>query len=171
MEVIWSMAGYAILILVILAGLIMTPLGLPGNWVILGCGVAYGLATDWGKFGWLFIALLVAAAVVGEIVEAVSSALGARKFGASAGAMVAAIVGSIVGIAVGTGILPLIGTLAGAFLGAFLGAFIYEYIRLQDKEQALRAGIGAFLGRTASVIAKGAIGVAMAGALVYQMFA
>lgn len=154
-----------------LAGLVITPLGLPGNWVIFGCAVAYGFATQWEKFGWWpFIVLLAIAVVVGEIIEALSSAIGAKKFGASTGATVAAIVGSIVGLSVGTGVIPLIGTLIGAFVGAFLGAFLYEYIRLQDLEQAVNAGLGAFWGRTAAVVAKEAIGILMVGAIVYQLF-
>jgi len=158
------------LCLSMLAGLLITPLGLPGNWLILVCAVAYGFATHWAKFGWVFILLLAAAAVVGEIIEALSSAIGAKKYGASTGATIAAIVGSIVGLAVGSGILPIIGTLIGAFAGAFLGAFLYEYIKLKDVDQSLRAGTGAFLGRTAAIIAKEAIGVLMVGLLVYQFF-
>jgi uncharacterized protein YqgC (DUF456 family) len=153
-----------------LVGLVMTPLGLPGNWIILGCAVIYGFATHWTKFGWPFLALLAAAAIVGEIIEALSSAFGAKKYGASTGATVAAIVGSIVGLSIGTGIMPVIGTIAGAFAGAFLGAFLYEYMQQKDSQQAFRSGMGAFLGRTAAVIVKGTIGILMVGAIVYQFF-
>ncbi len=170
MEAIWPIVGYILLCVFMLAGLVITPLGLPGNWAILGCALAYGFSNQWSKFGWVFIASLAAAAVLGEIIEAVSSAIGAKKFGASTGATIAAIVGSIVGLALGTGVAPIIGTLVGAFVGAFLGAFIYEYIRLGDREQALRAGLGAFLGRTAAIIAKEAIGILMAGLIIYQVF-
>ena len=171
MEAIWSIAGYAILFLSLVAGLVITPLGLPGNWLILGCSIAYGFATGWEKFDWWpFIVLIAVAAVIGEIIEAISSALGAKKFGASTGGMVAAIIGSIVGLSMGSAVLPLIGTLIGAFLGAFLGAFIYEYIKLEDREQALRAGLGAFVGRTVAILAKEAIGIVMVVALIYQMF-
>jgi uncharacterized protein YqgC (DUF456 family) len=171
MEAFWSIGGYILLCLFMLVGLAITPLGLPGNWIILGCALVYGFATQWGKFGWVFVVSLAGAAILGEIIEALSSAIGAKKFGASIGGTVAAIVGSIVGLGVGTGALPIIGTLIGAFVGAFLGAFIYEYIRLGDREHALRAGLGAFLGRTASIIAKEAIGLLMVGLLVYKFFA
>jgi len=153
-----------------LAGLMITPLGLPGNWVIFGCAVACGFATHWTKFGWVFVVALAVASAVGEVVEAVSSAVGAKKFGASTGATIAAIVGSIVGLSLGTGVLPLIGTLIGAFVGAFLGAFIYEYIKLNDFEKARRAGLGAFLGRTAAVVAKEIIGILMVIAIAYKIF-
>jgi uncharacterized protein YqgC (DUF456 family) len=169
MDAIVPIAGYVLLGLFMLAGLIITPLGLPGNWVIFGSAIACGFATQWTKFGWGFILVLAVAAAVGEIIEAISSAIGAKKFGASTGATIAAIVGSIVGLSLGTGVLSLIGTLIGAFVGAFLGAFIYEYIRLNDFEQARRAGLGAFLGRTAAIIVKEIIGILMAGAIVYKL--
>ena len=62
METFWSISGYVLLCLIMLAGLVLTILNLPGNWVILGCAVAYGFATQWSKFGWVFIAWLAAAA-------------------------------------------------------------------------------------------------------------
>lgn len=171
MDAILPIAGYVLLCLVMLAGLIITPLGLPGNWVVVGCAVACGFATHWMKFGWVFIVALAVAAAAGEIIEAVSSAVGAKRFGASTGAMVAAIVGSIIGLGLGTSVLPLVGTIIGAFVGAFLGAFIYEYIRLKDFEQASRAGLGAFLGRTAAIVAKEIIGILMVVAILYKTFA
>jgi hypothetical protein len=171
MEAVWPIVGYVALGACALAGLIITPLGLPGNWFILGGAVVCGFSTQWAHYGWAFMALIAVAAVFGEIIEAASSAIGARKFGASKGATVAAIVGSLIGLSLGTGLMPIVGTLIGAFAGAFLGAFIYEYIKLQDIEQALRAGLGAFLGRTAAIIVKETIGILMVGAIIYQVLA
>jgi hypothetical protein len=164
--------GYAALVFFMAAGLAITPFGLPGNWVILGCAVAYGFTTGWAKFDpWGFPVVLGVAALLGEVIEAVSSAVGARKYGSSRGGMIAAIVGSIVGLIIGSGIVPIVGSLVGAFAGAFLGAFLYEYTRLNDPRQAFRSGLGALLGRTAAVVAKEAIGLVMVGAIVYQIFA
>ena len=102
MQIVLSVAGYISLGLLMLVGLALTPLGLPGNWIILACAVIYGFATHWAKFGWTFVVLLAAAAIVGEIIEALSAALGAKTYGASTGATIAAIVGSIMGLVVGS---------------------------------------------------------------------
>ena len=155
---------------VMLAGLVITPLGMPGNWLILACAIVYGIATGWTKFGWVFVVTLAIAALLGEIIEFFSSAIGTQKFGGSKGGQIAAFIGTIVGLLVGSGILPIVGSLVGAFVGAFLGAFIYEYWRLQDIRQAIRAGTGAFLGRTVAIVLKEIIGVVMAGMVVYHFF-
>ncbi|GAB4336293.1 MAG: hypothetical protein Kow0099_09210 [Candidatus Abyssubacteria bacterium] len=171
MDTFLMVLGYSTLVLCMAAGLAITPFGLPGNWLILGCGVAYGFATGWAKFGLWFLAALGTAALLGEVIEAVSSAVGARRYGSSRGGMIAAIVGSIVGLIVASGVAPIVGSLVGAFAGAFLGAFFYEYARLHDSRQAFRSGVGALLGRTAAVVAKEVIGLLMVGAIVYQIFA
>ncbi|RJP73954.1 MAG: DUF456 domain-containing protein [Candidatus Abyssobacteria bacterium SURF_17] len=170
MDTLLAILGYGALGVCMLIGLAITPLGLPGNWIVFGCAIAYGFATGWTKFGWLFIILLGVAALVGELIEALSSAAGAKKYGASTGGTVAAIVGSIAGLILGSAVAPIVGSLVGAFLGAFGGAFLYEYARLKDRRQAFRAGVGALLGRTAAVLLKEAIGVLMVGLLVYQFF-
>lgn len=157
--------------LFMLIGLVLTPLGLPGNWLILACGVVYGFITGWSKFGWMYIAVLAGMALTGEILEFLSASLGARRYGSSRGGEVAAFIGSIVGVVVGSGIAPIIGSLIGAFAGAFLGAFLYEYSRLNDLGHSLRAGTGALLGRTVAVVIKEIIGVVMVGAVVYHFFA
>ena len=171
MEAIWPIVGYVVLSVCALAGLIITPLGLPGNWLIFSGAVLCGFATQWAKYGWVFILLVAVAAIFGELIEAASSAIGAKKYGASTGATVAAIFGTLIGLPIGTAVAPIIGTLIGAFAGAFLGAFIYEYIKLGDREKALKAGLGAFLGRTAAIIAKETIGILIVGAIIYQLLA
>ncbi len=166
-----SVLGYIAVCLAMLVGLILTPLGLPGNWLILGCALVYGFATQWVKFGLGFVGILAVAALVGEVIEALASAVGAKRYGASAGGSVAAIVGSIVGAVIGSGIAPILGTIVGAFAGAFGGAFLYEYVRLNDTQKAMQAGLGAFLGKTAATIIKELIGVMMVALIVYQFFA
>jgi len=106
---------YVALIMLILMGLLITPLGLPGNWLILAGGIAYGFFSGWSKFGFGYIAFLAAVALVGEVLEFLSASIGARKFGSSRGGEVAAFVGAFAGMLVGTAILPIIGSVIGAF--------------------------------------------------------
>ena len=167
---VWLIIICILLAILMLAGLIMTPLGLPGNWLILACAITYGFVTGWAKFGWVFVVSLAVAALVGEVFELFSGAVGAQRFGSSRGGQIAAFVGTLVGLIVGSGIAPILGSLVGAFLGAFLGAFIYEYSKLRDIRQSFRAGTGAFLGRTVAIVMKEIIGIVMAGMVVYHFF-
>ncbi len=154
-----------------LLGLVMTPFGLPGNWLIFACGIIYGFTSHWSKFGIGYITFLVGIALAGEVLEFFSAAVGARRFGSSRGGEIAAFVGSIAGLLIGSGIAPIIGSLIGAFAGAFLGAFLYEFNRMDDTRHAARAGLGALLGRTVAMGIKELIGLIMAGSLVYYFFA
>jgi hypothetical protein len=152
------------------AGLVLTPIGLPGNWLILACAAAYGFITGWEKFGWRYIGFLAGAALIGEVLELISASVGARRYGSSRGGEVAAFVGTIIGALVGSGIAPIVGSLVGAFAGAFLGAFLYEYSRLNDLRHSVRSGMGALLGRTVAVVIKETIGVIMVGTVIYYFF-
>jgi hypothetical protein len=165
-----SIITYVALGLLMLIGLALTPLGLPGNWLILACAMGYGFITGWDKFGWEYIALLAGAAFAGEILEFLSASAGARRYGSSRGGEVAALIGSLGGAVIGAGVGFLVGALLGAFAGAFLAVFVYEYARLNDSRQAVRAGMGALVGKTVAVIMKEVIGVAMVGSLVYFFF-
>ncbi|RJP16131.1 MAG: DUF456 domain-containing protein [Candidatus Abyssobacteria bacterium SURF_5] len=166
-----SIITYLVLSFFMLVGLVLTPLGLPGNWLILACGAAYGLLTGWSKFGWGFIAVLAAAALTGEIIEFLAAAIGARRYGSSRGGELAALAGSIVGAIIGAGFGFIVGSILGAFAGAFLAVFFYEYWRLNDLRLSARAGIGALMGKTAAVVLKEIIGVIMAGSVVYFFIA
>ena len=92
-------------------------------------------------------------------------ALGARKFGASRAAVWLSLVGAIWGSVLLGSLLALaigvLGPFVGAFGGSFLTVFLYEYIEKKQAKEALRAGWGTMLGRTAGIILKMAIGVGM----------
>lgn len=167
---VWLIILCILLTILMLAGLVITPFGLPGNWLILACAISYGFATGWAKFGWAFTVSLVVAALIGEAFELFSGAVGAQRFGSSRGGQIAAFVGSVVGLIVGSGVAPIVGSLVGAFLGAFLGAFIYEYSQLRDIRQSFRSGTGALLGRTVAIVIKEIVGVVMAGMVIYHFF-
>lgn len=49
----------------------------------------------------------------------------------------------------------------GAFAGAFAGAIIVELSQGKKMDEALKSGWGAFIGRVAGTISKGAVGIAM----------
>lgn len=151
----------AILIVGVLAGLVLIPLGLPGLWVMVGGILIYGWLTDFRSLSVALIAIVLGLAFVGEILESWLGFRFAKRYGGSGrsgwGALIGGIVGAIVGVPV-----PVIGSVIGAFLGAFAGAALFEYSASRQLGVAGRAGWGAVVGRAAAAAAKIALGVIIA---------
>jgi uncharacterized protein YqgC (DUF456 family) len=155
---------YILLLLILLAGLFINILTLPGLWLMAGAYAIYAWIT-WSHHyvGWPSIVTLAVLATVAEILELTLGSAGAKKAGASRSAMIAAIVGGILGAMFLTVLIPIpiIGTIIGVCLGAALGAGIVELVIRRDVIQALRVGEGAFKGRLMGIGSKLAIGIVM----------
>ena len=172
LDVVGHIAALIGLDLILLLGLLFIPLGLGGNFIILGAALVVALVTGFTQVGWWALGIMLGAVVAGEILEALLGSLVARKYGASKWGMLGAFVGGIAGAVVGTGVLPVIGSLAGSFVGAAAGALAAELLALSAKgteirgieetRPGLRAGFGALLGKALATGLKMAIGVAMA---------
>src|SRR5262245_29395180 len=86
------------------AGWVMTVVGLPGNWVIVGGAVVYALIVPADQrlgMSWYVVAALGTVALAGEIFEFIASALGVSRVGGSRRAAALALGGSIIGGIVG----------------------------------------------------------------------
>ena len=151
-----------LLLLALLVGLLLVPMGLPGLWLMVGATAVYRVAGEAAEFGVPFLLLLAALAAVAELAEALLGVLAARRFGATRWGMWGAFLGGIAGAIAFTPLLPVVGTLIGAFVGAFAGAFLLELKKSRTFRSGWRAGLGAFLGRAAAVGLKTAIGLTIA---------
>ena len=150
----------------ILLALLAIPIGLGGNFILLGLAVTVAIATDFSAVGWIALAVMGAAVTVGEILEALLGSLMARRFGASKWGMLGAFAGGLAGAVVGTAIVPVAGSILGSFLGSAGGAIWAELATGQEREKGIRAGWGAFLGKVAATAVKMAIGLAIAAYLI-----
>lgn len=130
----------------LIAGVAVTPLGLPGTFIIAVSVLIFDVLTDFEGFNSALIVFLFVLAVLMEILEATLSGYMAKRFGGSKLSIFGAIAGGLIGAIWGTMIFPVIGTLLGAFLGAFIGAFLGEYFLSREFDRSLLAGIGAFVG-------------------------
>jgi uncharacterized protein len=151
----------AILILGIVGGLVLVPLGLPGLWVMVGAILAYGWLTDFRSLSVALIAIVLALALSGEIIESWLGFRFAKRYGGSSrsgwGALIGGIAGAIIGVPI-----PVIGSVIGAFLGSFIGAALFEYSASRQLGVATRAGWGSVVGRAAAAAAKIGLGVIIA---------
>jgi uncharacterized protein YqgC (DUF456 family) len=149
-----------LLMLVLLLGLLMLPLGLPGLWVMLAAVAGYAFLGPSGRIGAWTIAIVAALAGLGELLELVLAGRFARRYGGSRRAGWGAIIGSIAGAIIGVPV-PVVGSMIGAFVGAFVGAWVAELTRSPEVRGATRVATGALLGRIAATAAKVGIGCAV----------
>jgi len=144
---------------VLLAGLLMVPLGLPGLWVMLLGIIGYGALTEFKGVGLATLVITFALAAVGEGVEWWIGYRYARRYGGSRRAGWGALIGGLAGAFAGIPI-PVIGSVIGSFVGSFVGAAIFEFTYKPDN--ALRTGWGALIGRMWATAMKTSLGLVMA---------
>ena len=151
---------YAALFALLLVGLFLNILGLPGLWVMVAAAFGYAWATGFGNFlGWQGLVVLTALAALAELLEFLAGSTGAKKAGGSKRGMVGAIVGGILGALFLSFPLPIIGTIIGACLGTFLGAWAVELMVGKEMNQSVQIGVGAAKGRLWGTLLKLSIGV------------
>lgn len=176
MSIVWA----CLLVICLLAGWLMTVLGMPGNWLMVLAVVGYVLFVPEGStlaVGWFVAIALGLLAAVGELLEFIAGALGVTKAGGSKRGASLAVLGSIVGGTVGLFIgvpIPIVGSLVGALLfaglGALAGAMIGERWYGRNLDKSWHIGKAAFWGRLLGTLAKTAVGTLMVVVAVAAVF-
>ena len=151
-----------LLLVAVLGGLVMIPLGLPGIWLMLVAGVAHRLLVVPATISWLTLGVLLLIAALAEWLEFSVSGRYTTKYGGSKRAAWGAILGGLAGAFVGIPI-PVIGSVIGAFAGAFAGALLGEYSVDRNHRQATRAATGALIGRAVATALKSLAGCVIGG--------
>jgi uncharacterized protein YqgC (DUF456 family) len=160
---------YSILLLMLVGGLVLNVVTLPGNWLVLLSAVLYGWATRWEFLAWGWLISLLVLAIVGELLELLAAGSAATKAGGSRLGAVGALVGALVGGIFLTGMIPIpiLGTLVGILAGTFLGSAFVEVIIGKDVTQSLVIGGHAAKGRLYGTVLKVTIGVVMSVLLAF----
>jgi hypothetical protein len=142
-------------IVVMTGALFTTPLGAPGNWImvaVLAAGAWFGLV------GWLVLGSAVLIAGAAEVVEFMLVRRLSLQYGGSRRAFWGSIAGGIVGVLVGAPV-PVVGSIVAGFLGSFIGAALVTLSERRSLEHARRVGWGVLLGRMWAAAVKTAAGV------------
>jgi len=150
---------YAILFLVLLCGVFLNVLTLPGNWLMLAGVALYALVTHGIHVGfWSLLVLLVLAAAA-EVLELSAAGKGAKKMGGSRWGSFGALIGGVLGGIFLTVVpIPVVSTIVGILLGTFLGAMAGELIGGKDVGRSALIGVGAAKGRAYGTLLKFASG-------------
>jgi uncharacterized protein YqgC (DUF456 family) len=153
---------YLLLFFVLLIGLLVNILGLPGLWLMVAGYGAYALATGWDRYvGWPSLIAILVLGLVAEAVEFLAGAAGSKAAGGRTRGMIGAIVGAFVGALFLSIIpIPIVSQIVGACLGAFIGAGVMEFTD-RDLAHSFRVGVGAAKGRFLGIVSKLAFGVIM----------
>lgn len=157
-----QMVGAALFALIGLLAVVLTPVGVPGAWMLIGVAGTVDVTAmmfERGSlpFGVQSLAVAVSAAVAGEVLEFIAGAMGARAGGASRAGMAGSLIGGFVGVVLGTFMIPvpligsIIGALAGVVLGAVAGEMLFHGRTIGD---TVRPAAGAAIGRVLGSLAK-----------------
>jgi uncharacterized protein YqgC (DUF456 family) len=154
---------YTALIALLLTGLFLNLLGLPGLWLMVAAAVGYAWATRWDYLGWPGLLALLILAILAEVVEFLAGSAGAKKAGGSIRGMIGAIIGGLLGGFFLTFLVPvpILGTIVGVCVGTFLGAWGVELLVGKQMNESVQIGIGAAKGRLWGTLLKSLFGVAM----------
>lgn len=135
--------------------LFLTPLGLPGNWIMIAV-LAAGAYFDY--VGALVLIAAVLIALVGELVEFLLVQKLNLRYGGSNKAFWGAIAGGMIGVVVGVPV-PVIGSIVAGFIGSFVGAALVTLAETRHMQSAGRVGWGVLLGRMWAAAVKTAAGI------------
>lgn len=154
---------------IMLGGVAMTIVGLPGNFIIVLTGLIYGYYDHFEHVDYTVLAVVIGVFIISEMIEFGAGLIGAKQGKASKRSMLAAVIGTVVGGIWGTAILPLFGSILGALLGAFVITTLAEYTKVKDAEQAKRVAISILKGQIVGMIFKTAAAVGMAMILIARL--
>lgn len=160
MEELLIHSGAVLLYIFLFSCLILTVLGLGGNWIIAVSALIITV-TGWGTLTWGWLAIIVALAVAGEIIEALLGLVIVARKGGTRWGVVGSFAGGIAGAVLGSAVIPPLGTLFFAFVGGFAGAVAGEYLGDRRLEEAMRVGFWSLVGRSLAAMGKVVIGFSM----------
>ncbi len=151
--------GTLLIMLVGLAGVILPVI--PGVPIIWLGAFLYGLFTGFEEINWNVLGVFAILTGFTMVLDYVANLYGAKKMGATRWGILGALFGMLVGLFAG----GLIGLLIGSFVGAVLG----EVLAGKAGSQALKAGIGTFLGFLGGTLIKFIVGCIMIGIFLWKV--
>ncbi|MEM8944961.1 MAG: DUF456 domain-containing protein [Planctomycetota bacterium] len=180
MDYVLLIAAITLLVAAVVAGWLLTLLGMPGNWVMVGAAALYAWlvpAAGVAAITWTSVVVMAALAAVGELAEFGAGVWGTRKAGGSRRAAVFSLIGSMIGAIVGAALglpIPVLGSAVAAVLGGALGALagagFAEHTLGEDSRQSFRVGGAAFVGRLLGTGAKTFVATILAVMTIVSLF-
>jgi uncharacterized protein YqgC (DUF456 family) len=153
--------AYSLLLILSLAGIFITLLGLPGLWVMVAAALLYAWYTSFQYIGLWTLVILIVIATIAEVIEFMAGSAGAKKAGGSRRAAWGALIGGLLGAFLLTIPIPIIGTTIGLCFGVFVGALLGELTVRDDTAHSIRVGLAATKARIYAILIKLLFSIAM----------
>jgi len=157
----FAMAGLAIFILILFAGIFLNLFGLPGNLVIFFDVLFYAIFTGFDRIDWKILLFLFIIAITAETIDFLLDMSGGLKPINVKKSLLAAAIGAITGVLILTPLFWGPGIWIGFFLGGFTGILIVEFLRQYKLKKPFRATHRAIFTMIGRKLAKGFIALFM----------
>lgn len=152
MDIILLALGLACMIIGILGSFLPVLPGPPISWL----GILFVYLTDEVAINYWILVISGIICIITVVLDYIIPSQGTKRFGGSSYGIWGTNIGLVVGI-----FLPIpLGFIIGPFVGAFVGEMIYNS---KDKDRALKAATGSFLGFLASTFMKFIVCVGLFG--------
>lgn len=158
MDIALLIFGFLLTLVGILGSFLPVLPGPPVSWV----GLLLLHLTKAVPDNWWFLGITLAIALVVTIMDYIIPAAGTKKFGGSKAGMWGSIIGLLVAI-----FFPVLGPL-GIIVWPFVGALVGELANNADKDKALKAAFGSFIGFLTGTFLKFLIAVVYAGLFIWK---
>ena len=155
------MAGLAVFILVLFAGIFLNLFGLPGTSVIFFDVLLYAIFTGFDRVGWKILLFLFIITIISETIDFMLDMSGGLKPMDVKKSLLAATIGAITGAFILTPLFGGPGIWAGFFLGGFTGILIVELLRQSNLKKPFRATNRAIFTMIGGKLAKGFVALFM----------
>ncbi len=136
MDIVLLLLGFILMLTGIIGSFLPVLPGTPVSWV----GLLLLYLTSAVPDDWWFLGITLVVALFVFAMDYIIPAVGTRKFGGTRSGMIGTTLGLVVAI-----IFPVLG-IFGIIFWPFLGAFLGELLNKADRQSALKAAFGSFIG-------------------------
>ena len=158
MDLALVISGFILMLVGILGSFLPVLPGPPISWV----GLLLLYLTKAVPDNWWFLGITLAIALVVTIADYIIPAAGTKKFGGTKAGMWGSIIGLLVAI-----VFPVLGPF-GIIIWPFVGALVGELANKSEKDKALKAAFGSFIGFLTGTFLKFLIAVVYLGLFVWK---
>lgn len=158
MDIALLIIGFVLMLVGILGSFLPVLPGPPVSWI----GLLLLHLTKAVPDNWWFLGITLVIALLVTVMDYIIPAAGTKKFGGSKAGMWGSIIGLLVAV-----FFPILGPF-GIIVWPFVGALVGELVNKAEKERALKAAFGSFIGFLTGTFLKFLIAIVYTGLFIWK---